>query len=72
MIEAKNGLFGENESLIEIVGWIDYDSEFCNNIKLIDSISNFKYCFSLGGKFDFMIDKIKDNLRQYKSNKFVV
>lgn len=36
LIETKNGLFGENESLIEIVGWIDYDSEFCNNIKLIE------------------------------------
>ena len=34
---------------------------FKKNIKLIDSINNFKYCYSLGGKFDFMIDKIKDN-----------
>jgi hypothetical protein len=34
---------------------------FKKNIKLIDSISNFKYCYSLGGKFDFMINKLKDN-----------
>ena len=34
---------------------------FKKNIKLIDSIKNFKYCYSLGGKFDFMINRKKDN-----------
>ena len=34
---------------------------FKKNIKLIDSIGNFKYCYSIGGKFDFMIDTKKDN-----------
>ena len=33
LIETKNRLLGKNENPIEIVGWIDYDSEFCNIIK---------------------------------------